>query len=172
MRARETGRTRRAGRRCAASVRSRCGRPAAARRRLAPTHDSWSVVLVESWCVAQSWPSASRWRPALGNQQSGRSGIGRARARAGGRGEEREFRFVGKSTIRCTARAPMARAGLAMLHTLSCTSAFGDELQKIEVVCYSQTGTSRCLDSADSNCWPGSRHAVLSRAAACGQVSR
>jgi hypothetical protein len=57
----------------------------------------------------------------------------------------------------------MARAGLAMRHTLSCTSTVGDELQKIEVVCYARTGTSRWLDWADAICWPGLRHAVLCR---------
>lgn len=154
MQARETESTRRAGRRYAALMHSQCGKPAAVRRCLAQSHDSWwAVLLVEHQCVAQSWPSRSRWQRALGNQQSGRSGNGRARAGSRCEDGEREGRFTAKVTMRCE----VVRAVLAAAHAVMVCHAperLGSKCRKLRLAAMPEgvihDRPAWCLDSGSN----------------------
>jgi hypothetical protein len=78
MQARATGRTRRAGRRCAGLVRSRCGKQAAMRRCLASSHDScWTALVVEHQSRSDSCPSQRWCGSALDNREETTSTSGR-----------------------------------------------------------------------------------------------
>jgi hypothetical protein len=119
-----TGRTRRAGRKCVASMRSRCGRQTAGPGRPGSSHDScWEMEMgrmamtVEHQSRRESWPSESRWR-ALSNQARGRaSGKRKARMTAGG--DDGEDGPVWNTSVCSRAGKVMhARAGGACTRTL------------------------------------------------------